>query len=197
MTCLFDAGGLAYTEYAGTAGLNCGLALCVGPAANPARLYGQHPTARHSEAAAELKPKEPCAFEAVELDGLTVRLLGLDLMDGFSVWLEVRNDTDTELPFAGNRLEGMLNSSILSFVNSGATIPAQSECLVLLRGAVFSENGAADPFAFKLPPLSELNTLKLRLGPEEDARNVTVMFQHNGNIMLAGSSIANLSVPEE
>ncbi len=185
MTCLFDAGGLAYTEYAGTAELNCGLALCVGPAANPARLYGQHPTARHSEAAAELKPKEPCAFEAVELDGLTVRLLGLDLMDGFSVWLEVKNDTDMELPFAGNRLEGMLNSSILSFVNSGATIPAQSECLVLLRGAVFSENGAADPFAFKLPPLSELNTLKLRLGAGENAETLTLMFQKNGAVMFA------------
>ena len=128
---------------------------------------------------------EPCAFEAVELDGLTVRLLGLELMDGFSVWLEVRNETDTELPFAGNRLEGMLNSSVLGFVNSGATVPAQSECLVLLRGAVFSENGAADPFAFKLPPLSELNTLKLRLGTGEDAETLTLMFQKNGAVMFA------------
>ncbi len=184
-TVLFDAGGLAYTDHAGEAELNCGLALCVGPAASPARLYGQHPTARHSAAAAELKPKEPCAFEAVKLDGLTVRLLGLDLMDGLSVWLRVRNDTDTELPFAGSRLEGMLNSSVLGFVNSGAVIPAQSECLVLLRGAVFSADGAADPFAFRTPPLSELNTLKLRLGAEGSAETLTLMFQKNGAVMFA------------
>ena len=184
-TVLFDAGGLAYTDHAGEEELNCGLALCVGPAASPTRLYGQHPTARHSAAAAELKPKEPCAFEAVELDGLTVRLLGLDLMDGLSVWLRVRNDTDTELPFAGSRLEGMLNSSVLGFVNSGAVIPAQSECLVLLRGAAFSEDGAADPFAFRTPPLSELNTLKLRLGAEEGAETLTLMFQKNGAVMFA------------
>ena len=185
MTCLFDAGGLAYTEYAGEAELNCGLALCVGPAANPARIYGRHPTARHSKAAADLKPKEPCAFEETELDGLSVRLLGMDLEDGLSLWLQVRNDTDADLPFADARLQAMLNSSVLDLINSGAAVPAQSECLVLLRGAVFQEDGAADPFAFKLPPLSELNTFKLRLGPEEDAETMTLMFQRNGAVMFA------------
>ena len=185
MNCLFDAGGLAYTEYAGEAELNCGLALCVSPAANPTRLYGQHPTARHSAAAAELKPKEPSAFEETELDGLSVLLLGMDLEDGLSLWLQVRNDTDRELPFADVRVEAMLNSSVLGLVNSGASIPAQSECLVLLRGAVFSEDGAADPFAFKMPPLSELNTLKLRLGTEEAPKNMTLMFQRNGAVMFA------------
>lgn len=187
MNCLFDAGGLAYSEYAGEAELNCGLALCVGPAANPARFYGQHPTARHSAAAAELKPKEPCAFEETELDGLSVRLLGLDLADGLSLWLQVRNDTDAELPFAGSRVEAMLNSSVLGLVNSGAFIPAQSSCLVLLRGAVFSEDGAADPFAFKMPQLSELNTLKLRLGTEDAPKNMTLMFQRNGAVMFASA----------
>jgi hypothetical protein len=46
-------------------------------------------------------------------------------------------------------------------------------------------------------PLSELNTLKLRLGPEEDAVNVTVMFRHNGDIMLASASVMNVEIPEE
>ena len=94
-------------------------------------------------------------------------------------------------------MEGMLNSGVVSFVNSGSTIPAGADCLVLLRAAVFSEDGAADPFAFQLPALSELNTLKLRLGPERDACNLTIMFQHNGNIMLASASVTNAALPEE
>ncbi len=185
MTCLFDAGGLAYTDHAGERELNCGLALCVGPASTPTRFYGQHPTARHSAAAAELKPKTPCAFDETELDGLSVCLMGLDLADGLSIWLRVRNETDTDLPFADALLEGMLNSGILGFANSGTFIPAHSECLVLLRGAVISEDGAVDLFSFKLPPLSELNTLKLRLGAKEESETLTLMFQKNGAVMFA------------
>ena len=142
-------------------------------------------------------PLEPCKFEEAAAGKLRFQLLGLDLTDGLSVWLRVQNDSGEELPFGEKRMEGMLNSSVVSFVNSGSRIPAGADCLVLLRAAEFDDDGTADSFAYHLPALSELNTLKLRLGSGEDANNVTVMFQDNGNIMLANASMVNAAIPEE
>ena len=148
-------------------------------------------------AADRIMPLEPCKFEEAAAGKLRFQLLGLDLTDGLSVWLRVQNDSGEELPFGEKRMEGMLNSSVVSFVNSGSRIPAGADCLVLLRAAEFDDDGTADSFAYHLPALSELNTLKLRLGSGEDANNVTVMFQDNGNIMLANASMVNAAIPEE
>ena len=193
---VFDASGLAYTSYAGTEELSHGFILGVGPASDAARSYGTHP-AEGICAADRIMPLEPCKFEEAATGGLRFQLLGLDLTDGLSVWLRVQNDSGEELPFGEKRMEGMLNSSVVSFVNSGSRIPAGADCLVLLRAAEFDDDGTADPFAYHLPALSELNTLKLRLGSGEDANNVTVMFQDNGNIMLANASMVNAAIPEE
>lgn len=193
---IFDATGLAYTPFAGTKDLVHGFTLNVGPAADPGRVYGAHP-AEGVCAADKIEALQPCEFDEATAGGLRIQLLGLDLTDGLSVWLRVRNDSDTALSCGDARTEGMLNSSVVSFVNSGSQIPAGADCLVLLRAAEFDEDGTADPFAYLLPPLSELNTLKFRLGPGEDACSVTVMFQHNGNIMLASASVANVEIPEE
>ena len=193
---VFDASGLAYTPFAGTEDLGYGFTLNVGPASDPGRAYGTHP-AEGVCAADKIEALQPCEFDEAAAGGLRIQLLGLDLSDGLSVWLRVRNDSDSALSCGDARTEGMLNSSVVSFVNSGNRIPAGADCLVLLRAAEFDEDGTVDPFAYHLPALSELNTLKLRLGPEEDACSVTVMFQHNGNIMLASASVANVEIPEE
>ena len=193
---VFDASGLAYTPFAGTKDLVHGFTLNVGPASDPGHAYGAHP-AEGVCAAEKIEALQPCEFDEAAAGGLRIRLLGLDLSDGLSVWLRVRNESDRVLSCGDARTEGMLNSSVVSFVNSGSRIPAGADCLVLLRAAEFDENGTADPFAYHLPALSELNTLKLRLGPGEDACSVTVMFQHNGNIMLASASVANVEMPEE
>ena len=193
---VFDEGGLAYTELAGAEELSHSFSLSVGPASDAARSYGTHPAERLC-AVDGLEKLAPCDFEELSVGGLRFTLLGLDLTDGLSVWLRVRNDSAAALPFGGERTEGMLNSSVVSFVNSGSRIPAGADCLVLLRAAQFDGDGTADPFGFLLPTLSELNTLKLRLGPEEDAVNVTVMFRHNGDIMLASASVMNVEIPEE
>ena len=193
---VFDASGLAYTPFAGTEDLGYGFTLNVGPASDPGRAYGTHP-AEGVCAADKIEALQPCEFDEAAAGGLRIQLLGLDLSDGLSVWLRVRNDSDSALSCGDARTEGMLNSSVVSFVNSGSRIPAGADCLVLLRAAEFDEDGTADPFAYHLPALSELNTLKLRLGPEEDACSVTVMFQHNGNIMLASASVAKVDIPEE
>ncbi len=192
----FDAGGLAYTDLAGEESLRHGFALTVGPASEPAKSYGTHPADREC-AVSRIETLEPCDFEETSVGALSVRLLGLDLTDGLSVWLRVKNESDREQRLAEARVEGMLNSDVVSFVNSGSTIPGEADCLVLLRAALFSEDGAADPFAYRLPALSELNTLKLRLGTEEEACNLSVMFQHNGNIMLANASIMNAELPAQ
>ena len=191
---VFDASGLAYTPFAGTEDLGYGFTLNVGPASDPGRAYGTHP-AEGVCAADKIEALQPCEFDEAAAGGLRIQLLGLDLSDGLSVWLRVRNDSDWALSCGDARTEGMLNSSVVSFVNSGSRIPAGADCLVLLRAAEFDEDGTADPFAYHLPALSELNTLKLRLGPEEDTCSVTVMFQHNGNIMLASASVANVEIP--
>jgi hypothetical protein len=193
---VFDASGLAYSPFAGTKDLVHSFTLSVGPASDPGRTYGAHP-AEGVCAAEKIEALQPCEFDEAAAGGLRIRLLGLDLSDGLSVWLRVRNESDRVLSCGDARTEGMLNSSVVSFVNSGSRIPAGADCLVLLRAAEFDENGTADPFAYHLPALSELNTLKLRLGPGEDACSVTVMFQHNGNIMLASASVANVEMPEE
>lgn len=193
---VFDAAGLAYTPLAGTEDLGHGFTLCVGPASDPTHSYGAHP-AEGVCAADKIEGLTPCEFEEAAAGGLRFRLLGLDLSDGLSVWLQVRNDSGEALSFGESRVEGMLNSCVVSFVNSGSRIPAGADCLVLLRAAEFDDDGTADPFAFQLPSLSELNTLKLRLGYGENASNVTIMFQHNGNIMLASASIANVEIPKE
>lgn len=193
---VFDASGLAYTPFAGTKDLVHGFTLSVGPASDPGHAYGAHP-AEGACAAEKIEALQPCEFDEAAAGGLRIRLLGLDLSDGLSVWLRVRNESDRVLSCGDARTEGMLNSSVVSFVNSGSRIPAGADCLVLLRAAEFDEDGTADPFAYHLPALSELNTLKLRLGPGEDACSVTVMFQHNGNIMLASASVANVEMPEE
>ncbi|MBR1566213.1 MAG: hypothetical protein IJ649_05565 [Oscillospiraceae bacterium] len=193
---VFDASGLAYTPFAGTEDLGHGFTLTVGPASDPGRAYGTHP-AEGICAAEKIEALQPCEFDEAAAGGLRIQLLGLDISDGLSVWLRVRNDSDGTLSCGDTRMEGMLNSSVVSFVNSGSRIPAGADCLVLLRAAEFDEDGTADPFAYHLPALSELNTLKLRLGPGEDACSVTVMFQHNGNIMLASASVSNVEIPEE
>ena len=193
---VFDASGLAYTPFAGTEDLGHGFTLTVGPASDPGRAYGTHP-AEGICAAEKIEALQPCEFDEAAAGGLRIQLLGLDISDGLSVWLRVRNDSDGTLSCGDTRMEGMLNSSVVSFVNSGSRIPAGADCLVLLRAAEFDEDGTADPFANHLPALSELNTLKLRLGPGEDACSVTVMFQHNGNIMLASASVSNVEIPEE
>lgn len=193
---VFDALGLAYTELAGEENLRHGFALTVGPASDLSKRYGTHLADRECTVG-RIEPIEPCDFEETGVGALTVRLLGLDLTDGLSVWLRVKNDSDEPQPFGDTRMEGMLNSGVVSFVNSGSVIPAGADCLVLLRAAAFSGDGTADPFAFHLPALSELNTLKLRLGSGEDACNLTIMFQHNGNIMLASASTVNAALPEE
>ena len=184
---VFDASGLAYTELAGAQELTHGFRLNVGPSAETGKSYGSHRAERVC-AVRDMAALTPCEFEETAIGTLRFRLLGLDLSDGLSVWLRVRNDSENELSFGDTRVEGMLNSSVVSFINSGSRIPARADCLVLLRGAAFADDGTADPFAFQVPPLSELNTLKLRLGSGEDACNVTVMFQHNGNIMLASAA---------
>ena len=193
---IFDAGGLAYTELAGAASLSHGFTLNVGPASDSGRSYGTHPAERLC-AVDGVEKLTPCDFEEADVGGMRFTLLGLDLTDGLSVWLRVKNAGAAVRSFGGERTEGMLNSSVVSFVNSGTRIPAGADCLVLLRAAQFDANGKPDPFGYLLPALSELNTLKLRLGPEEDPVNVTVMFQHNGNIMLAGTSVPNAVIPEE
>ena len=192
---VFDASGLAYTELAGAGNLSHSFTLSVGPASDTEHSYGAHPADRAC-AVDGIEALSPCDFEEIALGDLRFQLLGLDLADGLSVWLRVHNDSGKPQVFGEPRLEGMLNSSVVSFVNSGSTIPAGADCLVLLRGAEFSEDGTADPFALQLPALSELNTLKLRIGPEDNAANVTIMFQHNGNIMLASASIVNALIPE-
>lgn len=193
---VFDAGGLAYTEFAGAEDLSHSFVLSVGPVSDPRCSYGTHPAERLC-AVDGLEKLAPCDFEELSVGGLRFTLLGLDLTDGLSVWLRVKNDGAAALPFGSGRTEGMLNSSVVSFVNSGSSIPAGADCMVLLRAAQFDGDGKADPFGYLLPTLSELNTLKLRLGPEEDAVNVTVMFRHNGDIMLASASIVNMEIPEE
>ena len=193
---VFDAGGLAYTALAKANDLRHSFTLTVGPAADSGRSFGSHP-AQLALVSGALSPLEPCEFEETAVGTLRFRLLGLDLSDGLSVWLWVKNESSREQSFGDARMEGMLNSDVVSFVNSGSVIPAGSECLVLLRAAVFSEDGTADLFSFRMPPLSELNTLKLRLGPGDDACNISVMFRHNGDIMLAGASIQNDLIPEE
>ena len=192
---VFDAGGLAYTALAGAESFSHSFMLSVSSSSDESRIYGFHP-AEFVCAVDEIEPLEPCAFEETSAGALRFQLLGLDLTDGLSVWLRVQNSSAAAQPFGEERVEGMLNSSVVSFVNSGNSIPAHADTLVLLRAAAFDDDGSADPFAYRLPPLSELNTLKLRLGPEEDARSVTVMFQHNGNIMLASASAANVPVLE-
>ena len=193
---VFDASGLAYTPFAGAEALSHGFTLCVGPASDSERSYGAHP-AEGVCAAESIEKLAPCEFDEATIGGLRVQLLGLDLTDGLSVWLRVQNESGEELSFGEKRMEGMLNSSVVSFVNSGSVIPAGADCLVLLRAAEVDDDDTADPFAYHLPALSELNTLKLRIGPEDSAVNVTVMFQHNGNIMLASASAVNVEIPEE
>lgn len=182
---IFDAGGLAYTERAEETAPSHGFRLLVGPAEDPSRLYGVYP--RQLICAARLpEAAEPCALEELSLGALRLRVLGLELTDGFSLWLELKNDGDSELVFGPSRVDAMLNSGMLSLYNSAARVPARSDCLVLLRGAQYAEaDGSPDPFAFRAPPLTELNTLKLRLGPEDAPETLSIMFRTNGHILFA------------
>ena len=116
------------------------------------------------------------------MDGLTLRLLGLDVSDGLSIWLEAKNTGISALPFGSQKMDAMLNSTVIELVNSSPEIPAGTDTLVFLRGAVFDKDGAADPLAFQMPPLTELNTLKLKLA---EGTTLTLMFRQNGDVMFA------------
>lgn len=183
MDFVFDAGSLAYADPAESQSLTHSFVLTVAPASDPEQSYGAYPAERTC-AVREIEPKEPSGFEALALGALRVEVLGLELTDGLSLWLRVQNVTGRDAALADERTEGMLNSSAVSFLNSAPVIPAASERLVLLRAAEFSDAGEADPFAFHTPPLSELNTLKLRLGEQ----TVTLMFRHNGSVMLVSAA---------
>ena len=181
---VFDIGGLAYTEYAGERTVEHGFTLLICPADEPERFSARHAVMRETRAAAGVEPLEPFAAEDVELGNFSARMLGLDLSNGLSLWLRVRNEGETDRSFGEAILPAMLNGSSVSLCNSGTLIPAHTETLVLLRGAA-TDGNAPDPFAFRLPPLSELNTLKLPLPAAEQTRTLSVMFQPNGNVMFA------------
>ena len=182
---LFDTGSLAYTGLAGDAGLTHAFTLLVGPADDPERSFGVHPAERTCAITGGIEPAEAVDFPETPLGALSFRLLGLDVSDGLSLWLEVKNTGDAELPFGSARMDAILNSTAVELLNSGPSIPAHAQTLVLLRGAVFSPDGAADPFAFRTPPLTDFNTLKLRLAED---MTLTLMFRQNGDLMFANAA---------
>ena len=179
---LFEAAGLAFTGHAGETSLSHGFTLLIGPESDAERLYGVYPAERFCTLAEAIKPAGESHFEEIALDGLTLRLLGLDVSDGLSLWLEAKNAGISALPFGSQKMEAMLNSTVIELVNSSPEIPAGTDTLVFLRGAVFDKDGAADPVAFQMPPLTELNTLKLKLA---EGTTLTLMFRQNGDVMFA------------
>ena len=178
----FEAAGLAFTEYAGETRLSHGFTLLIGPESEAERLYGAYPAERSCTLTEAIRPAGESHFEEISLGALSLRLLGLDVSDGLSIWLEAKNTGDSALPFGSQQMEAMLNSTALELVNSSPEISAGAETLIFLRGAAFAEDGAADPLAFQTPPLSELNTLKLKLA---EGATLTLMFRQNGDVMFA------------
>lgn len=178
----FEAAGLAFTEYARETRLSHGFTLLIGPESEADRLYGVYPAERSCTLTEAIKPAGESHFEEISLGALSLRLLGLDVSDGLSIWLEAKNTGDSALPFGSQQMEAMLNSTAAELVNSSPEIPAGTDTLVFLRGAAFAEDGTADPLAFQMPPLSELNTLKLKL---TKGTTLTLMFRQNGDVMFA------------
>ncbi len=181
---IFDAGGLAYTDYAQSSQIAHSFSIIICSADDSNRQIGSH-TIERTFTSPGLSPLDSFSQDAIRIGSFSLRFLGLDLTDGVSLWMNVQNVSDHDISFGLPQLDGTLNSDPTSFINTGSLLPSQSDSLVLIHSAVLSNDRDIDIFAYHLPILSDLNTLKIFFELDNCPYVLTLLFQPNGNIMLA------------